>query len=70
MTKSDAGALGPPSDEDATRLALAFYCILEPKLRASVLSLAVQLATTSQRVDGHTHFNDLDYTDRPENSSH
>jgi hypothetical protein len=70
MTKSDVGALGPPTDDDAMRLALAFYCILEPELRASVLSLAVHLATTSQRMDGHTHFNDLDCTQEPENSSH
>ncbi|MET0675036.1 MAG: hypothetical protein ABW175_04495 [Bradyrhizobium sp.] len=60
MSKADVDAVGRPSDEDAVRLTLAFYCILEPDKRRSVMALAEQLAKESQRVDGVTHFTDLD----------
>lgn len=60
MSKADIDVVGRPSDEDAVKLTLAFYCILEPDKRRSVLALAEQLARESQRVDGITHFTDLD----------
>jgi hypothetical protein len=60
MSGSGDEALGPPSDEEALKLTLSFYCILEPDKRMQVLALAQQLAKESKRVDGHTHFTDLD----------
>lgn len=60
MSKADIDVVGRPSDEDAVQLTLAFYCILEPEKRRSVLALAEQFARESQRVDGITHFTDLD----------
>lgn len=60
MSKADGDAVGRPPDEDAIRLTLAFYCILEPDKRRSVLALAERLAKESKRVDGVTHFTDLD----------
>jgi hypothetical protein len=60
MSKADGDAVGRPPDEDAVRLTLAFYCILEPDKRRRVLALAERLAKESQRVDGVTHFTDLD----------
>jgi hypothetical protein len=51
--------LARASDEEALRLALAFYCIMEPECRQEVLALAERLATKSQRVDGVAHFLDL-----------
>lgn len=50
---------GRPSDEEALRLTLTFYCIMEPESRARVLDLAEKLATQSRHVDGITHFLDL-----------
>lgn len=47
------------SDEEALRLTVAFYCILEPARRAEVLGLAEELASRSQRVEGVTHYLDL-----------
>jgi quinol monooxygenase YgiN len=52
--------LGRPSDVEALRLAVAFYCIMEPEKRAEVLQLAEALAKQSQVVDGCTHFLRLD----------
>jgi hypothetical protein len=52
--------LGRPSDEEALRLAVAFYCIMEPEKRAEVMQLAEMLAKQSQVVDGCTHFLLLD----------
>jgi hypothetical protein len=51
--------LGRASDEEALRLTLAFYCILEPERRAEVLKLAERLAAQSEHVEGVTHFLDL-----------
>jgi hypothetical protein len=39
-----------PSDKEALKLALAFYCIMEPDKRATVLSLAERLARESAAV--------------------
>lgn len=47
------------TDEEALRLTLAFYCIMEPESRAEVLALAEKLAAESQHVEGITHFLDL-----------
>ena len=52
--------LGRPSDEEALRLAVAFYCIMEPEKRAEILQLAETFAKQSQVVDGCTHFLLLD----------
>lgn len=60
MSQADGDAVGRPTDEDAVRLSLAFYCILEPDKRRSVLALAERLAKESRRVDGVTHFTDID----------
>ena len=54
--------LGRPTDEEALKLTVSFYCILEPDKRALVLALAQRLAKESRRVDGFTHFTDLDET--------
>jgi hypothetical protein len=62
MSGLDDEALGPPSDEEALKLALSFYCILESDKRKQVLELAQQFAKESRRVDGFTHFTDLDPT--------
>lgn len=52
--------LGRPDDQEAPRLTLAFYCIMEPEKRAIILSLAEQFARTSQSVKGCVHFLLLD----------
>lgn len=44
------------SDEEALRLVLAFYCILEPEKRSEVLALAERHATSAKVVDGLTHY--------------
>jgi hypothetical protein len=38
-------------DQDAVRLMLAFYCILEPEKRAELLALAERYASQSEVVD-------------------
>jgi hypothetical protein len=52
--------LSRPPDEEALRLVVAFYCIMEPDKRAEVLDLAEKFASASQVVDGCTHFLMLD----------
>lgn len=42
------------SDEEALRLVLAFYCILEPDKRSEVLALAEHYSATAKVVDGLT----------------
>lgn len=44
------------SDEEALRLVLAFYCILEPEKRNEVLTLAEHYAANAKVVDGLTHY--------------
>jgi len=51
--------LGRAPDEEALRLTIAFYCIMEPQRRAQVIELAEKLATQSAHVDGLTHFLNL-----------
>jgi hypothetical protein len=51
---------GRASDEEALRLVIAFYCIMEPEKRAEVLTLVERLARESQVVEGTTHFLMLD----------
>lgn len=48
--------LGRPSDEEALRLVIAFYCITEPEKRSAISAMAEQLARDSEPVDGVTHF--------------
>jgi hypothetical protein len=48
--------LGRPSDEEALRLVVAFYCIMEPDKRAELLRLAVRYAEASPVVEGYTHY--------------
>ena len=48
--------LGRPPEEEALRLALAFYCILESEKRAELLKLADRFARESQTVDGLRHY--------------
>lgn len=57
--------LGRAPDEEALRLTVAFYCIMEPEHRAQVIELAERLAAQSEHVDGLTHF--LDLTPTPKN---
>jgi hypothetical protein len=47
-------------DEEALKLVLAFYCILESDKRSEVLSLAKRYATESRAADRHTHFPTVD----------
>ncbi|AUC93486.1 MULTISPECIES: hypothetical protein [Bradyrhizobium] len=54
--------LGRPDDEEALRLTLAFYCIMEPDKRAIILDLAERFARASQTVDGCVHFLLLDHS--------
>jgi hypothetical protein len=51
---------GRPSDEEALRMVVAFYCIMEPEKRAQLIELAEMYANQSQVVDGCTHFSLLD----------
>jgi hypothetical protein len=44
------------TDEEALRLVMAFYCIMEPAKAKQVLALAERYASESQVVDGFTHF--------------
>ena len=55
------------SDEEALKLTVAFYCILEPDRRAELLALAVKNAKESARVEGITHYLDLDRPDKGRN---
>lgn len=52
--------MGRPTDEEALRLTVTFYCIMEPERRAELLAIAEKMATQSQHVEGITHFLDLD----------
>ena len=52
--------LGRPSEEEALRMIVAFYCIMEPERRAELIKLAEAYATQSQVVEGCTHFLLLD----------
>ena len=52
--------LGRPADEEALRMIVAFFCIMEPERRAELIELAETFAKQSQVVDGCTHFLLLD----------
>lgn len=47
---------GRPSDEEALKLALAFFCIMDPDKRAEVMAVAEKFARESEVVEGHVHF--------------
>lgn len=53
-----------PSDEEALKLTVAFYCIMEPERRAELLALADKYARASARVQGVTHYLDVDRADK------
>ena len=61
--------LGRPSDAEALKLILAFYCIMEPERRAEVLSLTERYASNSQVVEGITHFLNLRRDDDEESDA-
>jgi hypothetical protein len=44
------------ADDEALRLVMAFYCIMEPVKAKQVLALAERYAIESKVVDGYTHF--------------
>jgi quinol monooxygenase YgiN len=48
--------LGRASDEEALRLVLAFYCIMEPEKRSALIALAERMAGGSRAIEGVTHF--------------
>ena len=52
--------IGRPPEDEALRLVIAFYCIMEPEKRAELLMLAEKFAKDSQVVTGLTHFLMLD----------
>jgi len=56
------GKLGRAPDDQALKLTVAFYCIMEPEHRAEILALAERRARGSARIDGVTHYLDLDPT--------
>jgi quinol monooxygenase YgiN len=61
---------GRASDQEALRMTVAFYCIMEPERRAELVALAEQYAKASAVVEGCTHFLLLQNrsTTNPENS--
>ncbi|WP_338690781.1 hypothetical protein V5279_29970 [Bradyrhizobium sp. 26S5] len=50
-----------PSEEEALKLAIAFFCILEPDRRAEVLALAEKYAREAPVVADRVHFSLLDH---------
>lgn len=48
--------IGRASDDDALKLVVAFYCIMEPDKRAELVALAERFASESQVVEGCSHF--------------
>ncbi len=48
--------LGRPSEEEALKLVVAFYCIMEPDKRGDLLRLAEEYAKASHVVEGCTHY--------------
>jgi len=42
----------PPSDDEALKLVMRFYCILEPDRQRELLALAQRYASAAQEVDG------------------
>jgi hypothetical protein len=47
---------GRPTDEEALRLVVAFYCIMETEKRDQLIALAETFAKQSHVVEGCTHF--------------
>jgi hypothetical protein len=48
--------IGRASDEDALKMVVAFYSVVEPEKRAELLALAEKYAKSSPVVEGVTHF--------------
>lgn len=57
--------LGRASDQDALKLVLAFYCIMESERRSELIALAEKLAKESTVVERVTHFMLLDDPRKP-----
>jgi glutamate racemase len=53
---SEQQTLGRPTEAEALRMVVAFYCIMEPELRARLINLAEDFAMRSPVVEGCTHF--------------
>src|ERR1700761_5632704 len=62
-------APGRPTSEEALRMVMAFYCIMEPDKRDQLVKLAESLAEKSQIVDGCTHFSLLERNPQSRNES-
>ena len=54
------------TDEEALNLTVAFYCIADPQQRAEIVALAEKRAREAARVEGFTHFLDLDPSLKPD----
>lgn len=52
--------MGRPTEEEALRIVVAFYSIMEPGKRDQLIKLAETFAMQSQIVEGCTHFSLLD----------
>src|ERR1700733_1727203 len=52
----EAAMIGRASDDDALKLVVTFYCIMEPEKRAEVVALAERFARESQVVEGCSHY--------------
>jgi hypothetical protein len=52
----EVAMVGRASDDDALKLVVAFYCIMEPEKRAEVVALAERFARESQVVEGCSHY--------------
>jgi antitoxin component of MazEF toxin-antitoxin module len=48
--------LGQPSPEEALKLVVTFYCIMEPERRRELMDLAEKYAMASPEVEGIPHF--------------
>lgn len=59
--------IGRASDDEALRLTIAYYCIMEPEKRAEVQTLAETFAAQSRRVDGVTHYLEIKSNGRKKN---
>jgi hypothetical protein len=63
----EAAMIGRASDDDALKLVVAFYCIMEPEKRAEIVALAERFARESQVVEGCSHYLMLQDRDNREN---
>jgi hypothetical protein len=57
--------MGQAVDEDALRLVIAFYCIMEPKKREQVAALAQRYANSTQLTTDQVTFESVKNTGKP-----